>query len=134
MVNYHIGIDVHRQSWNVCIIREREIIFQGVIPPRTKNLLEIFGKHGVTAAKSQIAYEIGGCGFWIYDELTAAHFGVVVATPCQIPREPTRIKADARDSLELARLLQRGMLRSIAIPIPEERAIRDLVRTRGMLV
>lgn len=134
MVDYHVGIDVHRQSWSVCIIREREIIFRGVICPQTKNLLDIFARHQVTAKNSRIAYEIGGSGFWLYDELTAAHFEVVVAAPCQIPREVTRIKTDARDSLELARLLQGGMLRCISIPTPEERAVRDLVRTRGMLV
>ena len=134
MVIFHVGIDVHRRSWSVCIIREREIIWRGTINPRTKDLLAIFATHGVMAENSQIAYEIGGCGFWIHDELTAAHFDVVVAAPCQIPREPTRIKTDARDSLELAMLLQGGMLRSISIPTPEERAVRDLVRTRGMLV
>ena len=135
MVLHHVGIDVHRRSWNVCIIRDREKIFQGEIPPGTSRLLNLFAKHGLRPEETRIAYEIGGCGFWIHDELTAAGCEVVVAAPCQIPREPNRkIKTDPRDSFELARLLQGGILRGVFIPTPEERAIRDLVRTRTILV
>lgn len=135
MVQYHVGIDVHRRSWTVCILHDREEVFRGQISSRTEDLLSVFRKHGVTAAATRIAYEIGGCGFWIHDKLTAAGFEVVVAAPCQIPREPGRkIKTDPRDSRELARLLQGGMLRPIFIPTPEERSARDLVRTRTALV
>jgi transposase len=135
MVQFHVGLDVHRRSWTVCILRGREILFQGAIPPQTAALLSLFRKQGVVAEATQVAYEIGGCGFWIHDELTANGFEVIVAAPCQIPREPNRkIKTDPRDSLELARLLQGGMLRGIFIPTLEERAIRDLVRTRTTLV
>jgi transposase len=135
MVIFHVGIDIHRRSWTVCIIREREVVFQGAIPPQTMMLLSIFKQHGQTPETTQIAYEIGGSGFWIRDELAALGFDVVVAAPCQIPREPGRkIKTDPRDARELADLLRGGMLRSISIPTPEERAVRGLVRTRGMIV
>ncbi|MBT9137284.1 MAG: hypothetical protein DDT34_02372 [Firmicutes bacterium] len=135
MVHYHVGIDVHRRSWNVSILLGREILFQGAIPSRTAALLSLFKKHGIDTNAVSAAYEIGGCGFWIHDELTAVGIRVLVAAPCQIPREPNRkIKTDARDSLELARLLQSGILRGIFIPTLEERAVRDLVRTRAMLV
>lgn len=135
MVRNHIGVDVHRRSWTACIIRGREIVFRGTIAPRVEVLLAVFAKHEAQPGQTEVAYEIGGSGFWLRDGLAAAGFEVIVAAPCQIPRAPGRsVKTDPRDSQELAELLQGGLLRSIAIPTEEERAARDLVRTRKSMV
>lgn len=135
MVQYHVGIDVHRRSWTVAIVCGREVLFRGAIDPKVDLLVKVLEKHGVTPSNARIAYEICGCGFWLCDGLVPLGFDVTVASPCQIPREPGRkVKTDSRDAVELATLLQGGLLRGIAIPTPEERALRDPVRTRHALV
>ena len=135
MVYYHVGIDVHRRSWTIAIIHGREVLFRGAIDPRVELLVKVMEKHGVTPSNARIAYEICGCGFWLYDGLAELGFNVTLATPCQIPRVPGRkVKTDPRDAFELATLLQGSLLRGIAIPTPDERALRDPVRTRHTLV
>ena len=132
---FSIGIDVHRRSWTVSIISEREIVFRGTISPKWPDLAKVFERDGVTPANSRIAYEAGPTGFGLYDLLTGAGYDAIVVSPNRIPQEAgPNPKTDRRDSLELARLLQGGLLRGIAVPSPEERAIRDLVRTRVRMV
>jgi transposase len=132
---FSIGIDVHRRSWTVSVISEREIVFRGTLSPSWLDLVKTFERHGVTPANSRIAYEAGPTGFGLCDLLTRAGYDAIVVSPNRIPREAgPQAKTDRRDSLELARLLQGGLLRGIAVPSPQERAVRDLVRTRGRLV
>ena len=45
-----------------------------------------------------------------------------------------RVKTDRRDSLKLARVLAARMLKEVFVLTEEQRAHRDLVRTRGQLV
>ena len=135
MEKIFVGVDVHQSSWAVTLLTGKEIVFRGSISPCVEDILKIFKKHGVTPANSCIGYEIGPQGFVLYDKLTPLGYGVVPAAPHHIPREPNRkIKTDPRDSLELAQLLQGGLLRPISVPTLQERAVRDLVRTRQYLV
>jgi hypothetical protein len=54
-----------------------------------------------------------------------------VIAPSRVARQPAdRIKADRRDALLLARLLRTAELTPIVVPVLEDEAIRDLVRTR----
>ena len=54
-----------------------------------------------------------------------------MSAPSRVARRPAdRIKTDRRDALLLARLHRAGELTAIAVPDPEDEALRDLVRAR----
>ena len=60
---------------------------------------------------------------------------VFVTPPSLIPTESgSRVKTDKKDSLKLAKLLESNMLKKVWVLSPEERAHRQLVRTRRQIV
>jgi transposase len=76
-------------------------------------------------------YEAGPTGFVLARRLAAAGIDCVVCAPGLIPRGPSdRVKTDRRDAQRLVRLLAAGELHPVAVPGPEEEALRDLVRAR----
>jgi transposase len=128
-----IGIDVHQWSWHVTALVEDEKVFSGAIPAEygaLKGLLERFED-----CEFRVAYEAGPCGFGLHDALDRDGIRCVVTPPSLMPMEiGNRVKTDRRDSLKLARLLKAGMLKAVFVLTEEQRAHRDLVRTRRQLV
>jgi transposase len=54
-----------------------------------------------------------------------------VIAPSLIPKKASeRIKTDRRDAEKLARCYRAGELTAVAVPSPEQEALRDLVRAR----
>lgn len=134
MQRFSIGIDVHRRSWAVTIISSGTVVFRGVLDARPETLLKLFPRHGIEPKTARIAYEVGPTGFCVSDAFAPLGYEVLAVSPNRIPCDPKRkIKTDARDSLELARLLEAGLLRGVRVPSLEERALRDLARTRYFL-
>jgi transposase len=127
-----IGIDVHKSTWHVTALVEDERVFSGAIPAEyaaLTGLLERFEDCEVRAA-----YEAGPCGFGLYDALEQDGIRCIVTPPSLMPVEVgNRVKTDRRDSLKLALLLQAGMLKAVFVLTEEQRAHRDLVRTRRQL-
>jgi transposase len=67
--------------------------------------------------------------------LTADGIECIVTPPSLIPTESgSRVKTDKKDSLKLAKLLESNMLKKVWVLSPEERAHRQLVRTRRQIV
>ena len=63
--------------------------------------------------------------------LTAAGIRCEVAAPSKLQRPAgDRVKTDARDALQLARLLRMDELTAVTVPSVEQEAARDLVRAR----
>ena len=56
-----IGVDVHKESWNVSARREGEEVFHGGIPSQYHALQKLFVNF--KDCKIQVAYEAGPCGF-----------------------------------------------------------------------
>jgi len=73
--------------------------------------------------------------YWLVDELMAAGYNVHLANPAAIKQyEGLKHTNDYDDAFHLANLLRLGMLKEGYIYPKEERAVRDLLRKRAMLV
>jgi transposase len=82
-----------------------------------------------------VAYEAGPCGFGLHDFLKEDGIPCLVVPPSLIPVESgNKVKTDKRDSLKLATLLERRMLKKVFVLSRERRMDRDLLRTRKQLV
>lgn len=82
----------------------------------------------------KVAYEAGPCGFSFYHKLTADGIETIVVPPTLIPIESgNKVKTDRRDSRKLAHLLERDMLKKVYVLSEEDRADRELVRTRRQI-
>jgi len=129
----YVGIDVHKENWQVTVRTEGEEIFNGRIPgqyPSLKKLLERY-----EGSLMKVAYEAGPFGFWLSDKLSEDNIEVMVVPPSLIPVESgNRVKTDIRDSRKLAKLLESNMLKQVYVLTPEEREHRDLLRTRRQIV
>ena len=132
MVN--IGIDMHKLFWRITALVEGDIVLAITLAkPKYdsfKKLLAQFEGNYV-----RIAYEAGPGGFDLYDKLTADGIECIVTPPSLIPTESgNKVKTDKKDSYKLAKLLERDMLKKVWVLTPEERAHRQLVRTRRQIV
>jgi len=129
-----IGIDMHKISWRVTALVEGDIVLGITLARPTyevfKKIISRFEGNHV-----RVAYEAGSVGFDLYDKLTEDGIECIVTPPSLIPTESgSRVKTDKKDSYKLARLLQSGMLKEVWVLSPEERAHRQLVRTRRQVV
>ena len=81
------------------------------------------------------AYEAGPCGYGAYRDLLGLGAQCIVAAPSRTPRKPgERIKTDRRDAVALARLHRAGELTPVWVPDAETEAMRDLTRTREVVI
>jgi transposase len=129
----YVGIDVHKESWQVTVQAEGEEVFHGRLPSKYHALKSLFDRFSNQNIK--VAYEAGPCGFWLYDKLVADGIETIVVPPSLIPIESgNRVKTDKRDSRKLANFLERNMLKRVHVLMEDERADRELVRTRRQIV
>jgi transposase len=128
-----IGVDVHKESWHVTARVDEEEVFHGRIPSQyhaLRRLLDYFKDCGV-----KVAYEAGPCGFWLHDRLSQDGIEVIVVPPSLIPVESgNKVKTDKRDSRKLAKLLESNMLKRVYVLSEEDRADRELLRTRRQVL
>jgi transposase len=127
-----IGMDVHKESWQTTIRAEGEEVFHGRLPSEYQALKKLIER--LPGCKVKVAYEAGPCGFSLYDKLTADGIETIVVPPTLIPVESgNKVKTDRRDSRKLAHLLERDMLKKVYVLSEEDRADRELVRTRRQI-
>jgi transposase len=126
-----VGLDVHVATIAVAAVRDDGIAQElGVIPNTPGALTKRLRTLGAPATLS-ICYEAGPCGYGIYRQLTEAGMACAVVAPSLIPVRPgDRVKTDRRDAAKLARLLRSGELTPVAVPTPEQEALRALSRAR----
>jgi transposase len=114
----YVGVDVHKESWQVTIRAEGEEIFNGRIPGQYQSLKRLLEHQG---SWMKVAYEAGPFGFWLSDRLIEDNIEVMVVPPSLIPVESgNRVKTDKRDSRKLANLLESNMLQQVYVLTPEE--------------
>ena len=129
----YVGIDVHKESWQVTVRTDGEEIFNGRVPGQYQSLKKLCERY--QGCRMKVAYEAGPFGFWLSDKLMQDGIEVLVVPPSLIPTESgNRVKTDKRDSRKLARLLESNMLKRVYVLTPEEREHRDLLRTRRQIV
>lgn len=128
-----IGIDVHKRSWLVTAVSEGVVVSKASIPPRYEALTDYFKRFA--GREIAVAYESGPCGFSLSDNLVKDGISCIAVPPSLIPVEiGNKVKTDKRDSLKLALLLEKNLLKKIFVLSREQRMNRDLLRTRKQLV
>jgi transposase len=124
-----VGLDVHARSVVAAAIDgETGEVFKARLTPSHAVVLEWVGTlPGPCAA----VYESGPTGFGLARALTRAGVRCQVAASSKLQRPAgDRVKTDARDALQLARLLRLDAVVAVRIPSLAEEAARDLVRAR----
>lgn len=132
----YVGLDVHKDSIAVAVAEETgEARYWGPIPNREDSLERVIRQLQKRYESIEVAYEAGPCGYGIYRTLRSKGVRCHVVAPSLIPRRPgDRVKTDRRDAVTLARLLRAGELTAVYVPVPEDEAVRDLLRTRESAV
>ena len=130
-----VGIDMHRKKWHVTVRSEDGLLlFRNSLDgswPALRSVLDRFS----AAKKVRAVYEAGYFGFWLYDHLVEYGVDASVTPPNLIPTSTgNKVKNDRLDSNRLAELLQAGLLKSVYVPTPEERAHRQVARRRRQLI
>jgi len=74
-----IGIDVHKESWQVTVSSEGEELFNGRMPGDYSALRKLL--HRFVDCQVRVAYEAGPCGFGLYDRLRADGIEALVVIP-----------------------------------------------------
>jgi transposase len=128
----NIGIDVHKESWQVTALLEGAVITAVTIRPFYSVLQKLLARF--KGATIRIAYEAGPTGFSLHDDLIADGIECIVVPPSLLPVESgNRVKTDKRDSRKLAQYLENNLLKRVYVLSREERAHRQFVRTRRQL-
>lgn len=130
---YVMGIDVHKRSLSVALLRADGRVHTFVCSANPEGLLKQIEKLGIRV--SLMAQEAGPTGFGLARAFMGKDIEVIVAAPSRIPRSVTPgAKCDRLDCIKLTELAARGMLKPIAIPTEEEQALRCLLRRRHSIV
>jgi transposase len=127
----HLGLDVHKDSIAVAVLRPGELEpDQRVIANTPDALRKLIAR--VSDRSSLVAcYEAGPTGYGTQRLLASLNVACDVIAPSLVPkRSGDRVKTDRLDARNLARLHRAGELTPIRVPTTEEEALRDLVRLR----
>ena len=129
-----IGIDMHKHSWRITALVDGDIVRAVTLgKPSYESFKKILAQFKGNYVR--IVYEAGPGGFHLYDRLTADGIECIVTPPSLIPTQSgSRVKTDKKDSYKLAKLLESNMLKQVWVLSAEQRAQRQLVRTRRQIV
>lgn len=125
----HLGLDVHKETIAVALLRPGEVVPDERVIPNTPEALRKLVGNGPRPLAA--CYEAGPTGYDTYRLLVSLGVPCDVIAPTLTPRRPgRRVKTDRLDARMLARLHRAGELTPIRVPSPDEEALRDLVRVR----
>lgn len=129
---FKVGIDVHKRSYSLALVREDGACFTWTGPANAETLLEPVKRFALRI--SAVACEAGPTGFSLARVLERAGLRVLVLAPSRVPR-PVRAnaKCDRLDCIKLAEYADNRRARGIAIPTEREEAERSLLRRRHAL-
>lgn len=121
------GLDVHKATIRVAVIRGGELLFERTLPhDHQQVIVALECWPGV-----RVCQEAGPTGFGLHRALIAAGIDSVIVAPGLVPSRPgDRVKTDKRDARRLAGLHAAGLLTEIFVPSLELEDLRDLVRAR----
>ncbi len=130
----YIGIDVHKKTYAVTAICNKEVIKKDTMIANLDNLLRYITKY-FGAAKVYTAYEAGFSGFHLHRFLVGNGINNIVVHPASIEvSSRDRVKTNKRDSLKIAGQLSNGVLKGIKVPSKEREGFRLITRTRDQLI
>jgi len=114
----YVGIDVHKNSWKVCVLGDIGFKKEFSCDPLSKALVSSL-QNCLPNFSFECAYEAGFSGFWLHDELLDIE-GVdcIVVNAADIPTSDKERaqKEDRRDARKIASQLKAGALRGIYVP------------------
>ena len=130
----HIGLDVHKETIAVAVLRPGGIeCDERVIPNTPEALRKLLARFDDPAAL-RTCYEAGPTGYDTQRLISSLDVSCEVIAPSLVPRRAgLRVKTDRLDARNLARLHRAGELTCVRVPTPAEEALRDLVRARESL-
>jgi transposase len=127
----HIGLDVHKETIAVAVLRPGSAVCEERLIPNTPEALRKLVSRFPDRASLRTCYEAGPTGYDTHRLLTSLGVACEVIAPSLIPkRSGVRVKTDRSDARNLARLHRAGELVAVRVPTPAEEALRDLVRAR----
>jgi hypothetical protein len=130
----HIGLDVHKETIAVAVLRPGGIeCDERVIPNTPEALRKLLGRFD-DAEALRVCYEAGPTGYDTQRLLTSLGIDCEVIAPSLVPRRSgVRVKTDRLDARNLARLHRAGELTRVRVSSAAEEALRDLVQARESL-
>jgi transposase len=130
----HVGVDVHKATYHVAVVSDRRgLIATWVQPARPEVLTERL--QPIRKQVACIASEAGPTGFGLARHLQAEGLAVQVIAPSKLlVTVGPEAKSDRLDCRRLALLAQKGLLRPVRVPSPQEEADRQVLRLREQLV
>jgi len=133
-VKYFVGMDLHSSNTVLGILDEKgNRVYKAKVAnflPLILNELEFF-RRGIVGVVVESTFN----WYWLVDGLMEADYKLHLANPSAIKQyEGLKYIADHHEAFHLANLLRLGILPEGHIYPKQERAIRDLLRKRLMLV
>lgn len=127
----YCGIDVHKHSWKVAILRNGVYVKVFSQEPNTDQLVSHL-RQNYPGCEFLLGYEAGFCGFWIAENLKSVGMECKVLHAADIPTtdKERRQKTDARDCRKIAICLSNPVTRGIHIPEKDLQYDRSIVRSR----
>lgn len=129
----HIGIDVHKNQSQVCILTESGEMVEKRIRTEGKRFKEVLGER----AKAKVLIEASTESEWVARCLEELGHEVVVGDPNYAPmyaERNRRVKTDRRDARALATACRLGAYRPAHRTSDEQRHVRGLLSVREALV
>ena len=134
-MDVYIGLDVSLASTAVCVLDEKgKIVTEAQVASEPEVLVEFLRKlpHGI----STVGLEAGPLSHWLHKGMTDAGFEPVLMETRQVKGalKAMPIKTDRRDAEGIARLLQMGWFRPVALQdglIAGDASTPDLAQVRA---
>ena len=103
-----IGIDVHKETYTVTCLCQRQMVKTATVPAAPARLAESL-RRWFPGARLFAAYEAGFAGFVLHRILTTAGITNIVVNPASVAGAANeKVKTDRRDAKKLARDLADG--------------------------
>lgn len=130
----YVGIDVHKKSYTVYCICNRQKVKSWNMEANPEKLIEQLKRY-FSGGRIYTVYEAGFSGYALHRFLEKAGIKNIVVNPGSVETASRdRVKTDKRDAKKLAEQLSDQRLKSIYIPGEEEERLRLLTRMRATIV
>ena len=129
----HIGIDVHKEESQLCVVTEEGTVLEQRIRTRRERFAAILGAR----ARARILLEASTESEWVARCLEELGHEVIVADPnfaAMYATRSRRVKTDRRDARTLAEACRLGAYRAAHRTSDPQRQVRALLAVRQALV
>ena len=133
---HHGAFDVDENSYTIAFYDLSTQTFTNLkSAPSAKSLINKIRTNGFSLDNIHLCYESTYLGFSLYRQLRTQGIHCDVIATSSIPKAPgKKVKTDRIDASKLAEYYAKGLLTTVHAPTKEEEVIRDLIRSRGLLV